>query len=1225
MRPMRHLLLALLAFALLAAGCSSGDDDAGEPPADDAGEGVEASDGGGEAGAAAQAWIDASAPLTPETKATLVYTSTEQSGNVSHVRFTQQFDGVPVEGSSYVVHVLADGSVQGATGTPTDATPAEGSSFTLSEAEATDLAGKSVSGTVVSTTAAQSWAQSGPSLTAVWTVEVLTENPVADWIVVLDATTGTVLRATQEEADRRPSAPGLVSATAPSGSMKTASLRQSPDRCALPAAPAACVFLVDPIYAAGGELPDPSLANDHLTGVPLQGLTDPASGALVGEFANLEPPGMGIEPVRETDQLWGAGRGDRGFEAQNAYYWIDYGQRTVQRLGFTDIRNESFPVVALDPETVDNAFFSPSQEMIFMGTGTNGGINEGEDASGVLHEYGHALLDDVNPDLLGDGDTGAYHEAFGDIFAYLSTLEYRTGDAECFFAWTDERCLRRMDTDLVYPTDLAYEVHDDGMIYTGAIYDIMAGLLNAEGIDIATCPGTEACNAVRDRVLATVLASNFYMTPSMTLPDIAAAYLLANDAQFGGADAELIQAAFAEHGLVEGSGAVVDPNGTTNGTSSAVAVSLEITHTYRGDLRVVVGVADPDGNDLCEPQVLFTPDAADGAPDLSGYVDLSDTPCAAFVPPTPDQQWYLFVEDTLPADEGTLIEFSVDVAGTPYPALGLPLPIADADPTGTTAVVDGTGQATTPGTGFDTVTDGAPFLSLAIDHSYHGDLSIRAGVADATGTILCAVTVLDPVPGDSNSGTLEGDIDMSDCAGFYPPTPDQQWFVSVIDTAALDEGTIQRFSLTGPDGAVYDFGDLPVTVPDDDVDGIALLLDGTTGSQGTAGGYGQTSDSALPAASINITHPYAGDLVVTGGVVDASGRTLCEVVFHTADPSDDSDNLTGDVSLLDCAEYFPPAPDRQWFLYVADTLSDDVGTLDSLVLTGPNGTIFTSAATPIEIPDADVDGVTLVLDGSEVGTGLDEPVASVVVSHPYVGDLDVYVGVADATDTVICEVQAAEADIENSDIDLALDIPMGDCAQYYPPAPDQQWYAQVVDNFDYDVGTVDAFLLFGPDGAVYDHPDVPAPLPDADPTGIFLVLDGSQAPIAVGGDDGGPTSDIVASVAISHTYSGDLDLYVGVVDANSNLLCETQILASDLGVSDDDVVGDFGVDDCAAYYPPSPDQQWYLLAIDNAAQDEGTIDYFAIFGPDGGGYESTQGPAAIPDADVNGATVLISG
>ena len=35
--------------------------------------------------------------------------------------------------------------------------------------------------------------------------------------------------------------------------------------------------------------------------------------------------------------------------------------------------------------------------------------------------------------------------------------------------------------------------------------------------------------------------------------------------------------------------------------------------------------------------------------------------------------------------------------------------------------------------------------------------------------------------------------------------------------------------------------------------------DGTTGSQGTAGGYGQTSDSALPAASISITHPWAGD------------------------------------------------------------------------------------------------------------------------------------------------------------------------------------------------------------------------------------------------------------------------------------------------------------------------------------------------------------------------------
>ncbi|MEQ1787345.1 MAG: M36 family metallopeptidase, partial [Acidimicrobiales bacterium] len=973
-----------------------------------------------------------------------------------------------------------DGVVQGATGTLTDATPVEDSEFTLTEAEAIDVATKVVNGTVVTSEAEARWVQEGPGLVAAWAVEVLTEAPLADWSIVVDASRGMVLRAEQAAASRRASAPGLRSDTAASGATKSPSRGQTRPRCRLPSAPAACVFMVDPIYAAGGELADHSKANDHLTAVRLKGLDDEDAGALVGEFANLEP--RGVDPVRRPDGRWGAGRGDRGFEAQNVYYWIDYGQRTVQRLGFDDIRNESFPVVALDPENLDNAYFSPTDQMIFMGTGTNGGINEGEDASGVLHEYGHALLDDMKPRLKG-GDTRAYDEGFGDLFAYLTTLELRNGD-ECLFLWTDEECLRRLDTNLVYPTDLEGEIHHDGQIYTGAIYDILTELLSAEGIDIARCPGTDDCNAARDRVLTTVLASNDYLTSRMSLADIAATYLRANEAMYDGADDDLIRETFADHGLAEGSGTVVDPDGNTNGTKPAVTASVEIAHPYRGDLRVVVGVADAAGNELCDARTLLEPSLFDSSNDLSTQVNLSDSSCAAFAPPTPDQQWYVSVEDTARDDEGKVVAFTIEVDGTPFRARGLPVPIADDDPTGTRVVIDGSDEASARARELPAVTDGVPSMSLSIRHGYHGDLSIRAGVADATGAILCSVTVREPLASDSASGSLDSDIALEDCAGHYPPTPNRRWFVSAVDNAADDEGTIERFSFTGPDGTEFEFTDLPVVVPDADVDGVSLLLDGATGSQGTVGGNGQTSETALPTVSLDITHPFAGDLLVTGGVVDADGGSLCEVVLHAADPSDDGDNLSGDASLSECVEHYPPSPDRQWFVHVVDTMSEDAGAIDSLVLTGPDGVIYTVPGAPIEIPDADVDGVALMLDGSEVGVAGDELLASVIVSHPYVGDLDVLVGVTDANGTVLCEVRAVTADPERADIDLALVVPMGACELHYPPAPDQQWFARVVDGFEFDTGTLDAFLLFGPDGAVYTHADAPASIPDADPAGV---------------------------------------------------------------------------------------------------------------------------------------------
>ena len=41
--------------------------------------------------------------------------------------------------------------------------------------------------------------------------------------------------------------------------------------------------------------------------------------------------------------------------------------------------------------------------------------------------------------------------------------------------------------------------------------------------------------------------------------------------------------------------------------------SIDVTHSYRGDLEVVAGVLGADGTDLCEPIELVTPDEDDSA------------------------------------------------------------------------------------------------------------------------------------------------------------------------------------------------------------------------------------------------------------------------------------------------------------------------------------------------------------------------------------------------------------------------------------------------------------------------------------------------------------------------------------------------------------------------------------------------------------------------------------
>ncbi len=1256
MSSIKRLLAVLLMLALVGAACSGGDDDddASDSSSDESDSSDDTSDEGNEdeddgsgdlsgddeaAVQAAQDWIAETIDLPDDMRSSLSVAGVERSGGVAHVSFDQVFEDHRVIGANLIVHVLDDGTIQGASNQLTEAHAPDSMEMSIDEATAIDNAEKAVEGEISSSEAEAVWIQNGMDLVAAWRVQIHTSDPVADWIITLDAESGAVIDAVQEEGGRTTVAEGLVSRIEASATRAAAKLAaQRGDSCELPDAPSACIFLVDPIYASGDGNIDANDANDFLTGVELEGLDDGGDGYLIGEFANVGPDyNAERNLVQEDDSTWGAGRGQPGFEAQNVYYWIDYGQRTVQRLGFDDVLNRSFPVTAIDPQTLDNAFYSPAEQRIYMGAGTTGGgINEGEDASGVLHEYGHALLDAVNDNLLGGGDTGAYHEGFGDIFAYLTTLEYRNGDAECFFIWTDQQCLRRMDTDKVYPDDAVQEVHTDGEIYTGAIYDILSVLLDAEGVDIEDCAGSDVCNEVRDRVLTTVLASNYYILPDYTLPDIASSYLLANEAQYADADRELIEGAFADHGLTGGSGVVVDPGGNTTGSTAVAAIDLAITHTYRGDLSVLLGVADAEGNDLCEPEVLFTPDDSDAEDNLTGFLDISESPCAEFLPPSPDQLWYLFVEDTLAEDEGEIVGFTVFADGVPYPASGLPLPIADADPTGTFAVVDGsTGGGANPvaGGGLGTADGSAPYITTAITHTYQGDLSIRAGVADADDNIVCSVQVLDTVPGDSTSGTLSGDIDMADCAQFYPPSPEQRWFLLVADNAEIDEGTVDQFTLTGPDGTVFDFLDVPVVIPDADVDGVALLLDGSTGSQGVAGGGGQGSDLPLPAASVAITHTYAGDLLVTGGVIDADGRVVCEVTLHSPDSTDSSQDLVGDSSLSDCAQYYPPTLEQQWFLFVADTLEIDEGTVDGFSLTGPDGIVYSSPESGVAIPDADPTGVLLILDGDEATAGVSVPTVSVVISHPYVGDLEAYVGVVDqASGEILCETQIAEPDIDNNGVDLLLDIELPDCAGFYPPSPNQQWYVSAFDHFGADIGTIDAFVLQGPDGAVYSHPDVPVEIPDEDiENGVGLFFDGSQAPVVIsntgsGVMGGGTSGEPIVSLDIAHTYVGDLDVFVGVYDpAADEVVCEVQLAAADSSFDGDNLVGDFAIPECTAFFPPSPTQPWFVLAVDGAELDEGTINLFQVTGADGSIYVSSESGTVIPDADLDGAAIFIEG
>jgi hypothetical protein len=178
------------------------------------------------------------------------------------------------------------------------------------------------------------------------------------------------------------------------------------------------------------------------------------------------------DPAFSTNGQYLYNRHDDRFEQVMAYYWITTAQRYIQSLGF----GSTYPGIDNRPQLVrlnqlgyDNSFATdhPKLELRFG----KGGVDDAEDAEVILHEYGHALHFSSSPTFYGAGEeSGAIGEGFGDYWAAdVSNIVASTPDPACVADWDSTsytpgpvHCLRRLDTDKMYPADLDGKVHDDG-------------------------------------------------------------------------------------------------------------------------------------------------------------------------------------------------------------------------------------------------------------------------------------------------------------------------------------------------------------------------------------------------------------------------------------------------------------------------------------------------------------------------------------------------------------------------------------------------------------------------------------------------------------------------------------------------------------------------------------------------------------------------------------------
>ena len=180
-----------------------------------------------------------------------------------------------------------------------------------------------------------------------------------------------------------------------------------------------------------------------------------------------------LPPVTSTSPSFNFTRGESGFEQVNILYHITAFQEYVQTLGFNNLCNYQ---IHADGQafSADQSNFNGATNPPRLNFGI-GGVDDGEDADVIIHEYGHALSYSAAPETNFGTERGTLDEALGDYLAASYSRHLNAFGWERVFTWDghNEFWDGRMATSSKhYPEDRDNNIYRDADIWSGTMMEI---------------------------------------------------------------------------------------------------------------------------------------------------------------------------------------------------------------------------------------------------------------------------------------------------------------------------------------------------------------------------------------------------------------------------------------------------------------------------------------------------------------------------------------------------------------------------------------------------------------------------------------------------------------------------------------------------------------------------------------------------------------------------------